>query len=201
MNLAGAYNATGIYSDGATFAATGGLDAGGTAFSANLLGDVTAAGEELTVGPSRFHLGGNDVPDVVYAAGQTIALPFGVYSQLKLLGTGVEGNQVGQAITVHYSDGSSDTFHQSFSDWSSPAGFSNESLAIKTAYRNSSNGTKGSQSFNVYLYTLPLQPLKLVKSITLPQNRNVVVLSMTLAPPSILDFGSAVCSLLEGQGK
>ncbi len=198
-NLAGAYNATGIYTDGATFPAKGGLDAGGAAFSADLLNDL-AAGEEIAVGPSRFYLGASNVPDVVYGAGQTISLPFGFYTDLKMLGTGVQGNQTNQTITVQYYDGSSDTFHQSFSDWSSLAGYPNESLAVKTAYRDSNDGTHGSQSFNVYLYTLKLQPFKLVKSITLPDNRDVVLLSITLAPPSVVDLEPVVCSILGGFG-
>ena len=36
-NLAGVFNATGIYTDGSSFSADGGLDAGGAAYSANLL--------------------------------------------------------------------------------------------------------------------------------------------------------------------
>ena len=198
VNLAGAYNATGIYTDGASFPASGGLDAGGAAFSANLLGDLASSGAEIAVGPSRFHLAGTDVPDVVYGAGQTIALPLGIYGEIKLLGTGVQGNQVNQPITVHYYNGSSQTLQQSFSDWSSLAGSPNESLAIQTAYRDSSNGTRSGSPFNVYLYTLKLQPFRFVKSITLPNNRDVVVLSITLAPPSVVDLEPVVCSIFGG---
>jgi hypothetical protein len=94
---------------------------------------------------------------------------------------------------VHYRDGTTDTFTQSFSDWSSLSGYPNESLAIKTAYRDFNDGSQDSQSFNVYLYTLKLQPLKLVKSITLPSNRNVVLLSITMAPLSLVDVEPLVC--------
>ncbi len=201
VNLARSYNATGIYTDGTTFAEDAGLDAGGTAYSANLLNDATAAGEEIAVGPSRFHVAGNNVPDAVYGAGQTIALPLGFFADLKLLGTGVQGNQTDQTIAVHYYDGSTDTFHQSFSDWSSLTGYPNESLAIKTAYRDNNDGSKDSQAFNVYLYTLKLHPLKLVKSITLPNNRNVVLLGITLAPPSVVDLEPLVCPIVSAFGK
>ncbi|WP_263384175.1 S53 family serine peptidase [Granulicella arctica] len=197
VDLSKAYNATGIYTDGTTFAPDGGLDAGGTAYSANLLNGLTANGQEIVVGPSNFRLGGSNVPDVVYGAGQTIALPAGFYSELKLLGTGVQGDQQSQVLTVHYADGSKETFNQSFSDWSSLTGYSNESLAIKTAYRNNNDGTEDQQAFNVYLYSLKLNPLKLVKSITLPDNRNVVLTSITLAPPSLVDLEPLVCPLIE----
>ncbi len=200
-DLSRAYNAIGIYPDGATFPANGGVDAGGEAFSANLLNDLAATGTEIAVGPSRFHLAGNSVPDVVYGAGQTIGLPLGFYADLKLLGTAVQGNQADQTITVHYYDGSSDTFHQSFSDWSSLAGYPNESLAIETAYRDNNVGANGGASFKLYLYTLKLHPFKLVKSITLPNNRNVVLLSITLAPPSVVDLEPVVCPILGGFSK
>ena len=192
-NLAGMFNAAGIYTDGSTFPADGGLDGGGAAFSANLLQDGSSAGEEIVVGTSRFHLGTPNATDVVYAAGQTIALPEGIYTELKLLGTGVQGDQTSQPIQIHYMDGTTDTVQQSFSDWSSLSGYANESLAIKTAYRNYNDGTQDQQAFNVYLYTLKLRPLKLVKSITLPNNRNVVLLGITLAPPSLVELEPIVC--------
>jgi hypothetical protein len=192
-DLAGAFNATGIYTDGSSFSADGGLDAGGSAYSANLLQDSTSKGEDVVVGTSRFHLGAPNAADAVYAASQTIALPPSSYADLKLLGTAVQGDQAGQTIKVHYRDGTTDTFTQSFSDWSSLSGYPNESLAIKTAYRDFNDGSQDSQSFNVYLYTLKLQPLKLVKSITLPSNRNVVLLSITMAPLSLVDVEPLVC--------
>jgi Pro-kumamolisin, activation domain len=192
-NLAGAFNATGIYADGSSFSADGGLDAGGAAYSANLLQDSTSKGEGVVVGTSHFHLGAPNAADAVYAAGQTIALPPGLYADLKLLGTGVQGDQKAQTIKVHYQDGATDTFTQSFSDWSSLSGYPNESLGIKTAYRDFNDGSQDSQFFNVYLYTLKLHPLKLVKSITLPSNRNVVLLSITMASPFVVDLEPLVC--------
>ena len=94
---------------------------------------------------------------------------------------------------MHYQDGATDTFIQSFSNCSSLPGYPNESLAIKNAYRDFNDGSQDSQSFNVYLYTLKLHPLKLVKSIMLPSNRNVVLLSITMAPLSVVDLEPLVC--------
>ena len=39
---------------------------------------------------------------------------------------------------------------------------------------------------------------KFVKSITLPNNRDVLFLSITLAPPSIVELESILCPYLEG---
>ena len=196
-NLAKAYNATGIYTDGSTFAGDGGLDGGGAAYSANLLNDTAATGEDVVVGPAKFHFGAANVPNVVYGAGQTIALPSGIFSELKLLGTGVQGDETDQALTIHYTDGTSEKISQSFSDWSALGGYSNESLAIKTAYRDYNDGSQDQQAFNVYLYTYKLNPFKRVKSITLPNNRYVVLTSITLTPPSIVDLEPLVCRIVE----
>ncbi len=191
VDLARQFNATGITTDGTTFG--DGLDGSGAAYSANLLGDTTAAGRDVYVGPSAIHLGGANVPDVVYGAGQTIALPSGYYQDLQLLGTAVQGDQTGQPLTVSYADGSVQTFNQSFSDWSALGSYVNESQAIRTAYRDYNDGSRNQQAFNVYLYTLPLNLTKPVKSITLPDNRYVVLLGMTLMPWSVFELEPVVC--------
>ena len=194
VDLASVYNADGLVTDGTAFPATGGLDGLGSAFSANLLKDTSASGSDLTVGSSRFHLAPANRQNVVFAAGQTIPLPLGYQRQLKLLGTGVGGNQIAQPITVHYADGTSDTITQSFSDWFSAAGFADETLALRTPYRDASDGSVGNTPFNVYLYTLNLNPRKQVESLTLPTNRNVVLLGITLAPPSLINVEPVLCN-------
>ncbi|WP_263384450.1 glycoside hydrolase family 76 protein [Granulicella arctica] len=196
VNLSSVYNATGITTDGTSTPSNGGVDGEGYTFSANALNDL-GAGEEIVVGPSRFHLAAGNVSDVMYAAGQTVTLPAGVYTELKLLGTGVQGNQADQAFIVHYDDGSSETVHQSFSDWFSVSGNSNESVAVKLAYRNGSNGMAAGGPLNLYLYTFKLSPFKPIKSITLPVNRNVVVFSVTLVPLSAVDLETVICPVLD----
>lgn len=118
---------------------------------------------------------------------------------MKLLGTAVQGDQTNQKLTIHYTDGTSEAISQGFSDWSALGGYSNESLAIKTAYRANNDGTQDNQSFNVYLYTYKLNLFKQVKSITLPNNRDVVFLSITLAQPSIVDVERVVCPVIANE--
>ena len=194
-------NEVGLYTDGTTFHSNGGLDGGGAAFSATLLQDTAASGEEIAVGPSAFHLYPANVRDVVYSAGQTIPLPEGRYPELKLLGTAVQGDQIDQPLVVTYMDGTSETIQQSFSDWSSLSGYTNESLAIQTAHRDYNDGSQDPQAFNVYLYTLKLHGVKEVKSLTLPNNRNVVFLAATLAPKSPVRLLPEVCAALGESSK
>ena len=173
VNLAAAYNVMGLVTDGAVFLSGSGLDGGGRAYSANLLGKVqTAAG-------ASFNFGAPNAPGAVSSA--TIPLTAGEFSTLKMLAAGVNGNQVSQRFTVTYTDGTTSTFTQSLSDWCTPQGYSGESNAILMAYRDNSDGTRDTRPMTLYGYTFNLSNTKTVKSITLPNNRNVVVLSMNLS--------------------
>ncbi len=179
-DLTSAFNTTGIYSDGTTFAGDGGIDAGGAAYSGNLLGDVTGP-TSIVVHDHKFNLAAANQPNVAYANGQKIALPKGVFNELLLLGTGVQGDQSSQTILVHYTDGSTTTFNQGFSDWFTPQGYPNESVAVLMPYRDFNDGSQDNQNFNLYEYTLPINASKTVASVELPQNRYVVILGITLS--------------------
>jgi hypothetical protein len=175
-NLTGAFNiSSGIVTDGTAFSG-GGLDGGGRAYSANLLGTT------VTFNGISFNLGPANAADVVSAKGQTITLPSGQFSSLKMLATGVNGNQSSQALTVTYTDGTTSSFTQSFSDWVHPQSFAGESIAVSMAHRDNSDGTTQVRTVNLYNYDFALNGSKTVSSITLPSNTNVAVLAITLAP-------------------
>lgn len=177
--LASAFNVSGVYTDGTAFPADGGLDGGGAAYSANLLGDGTGSSIAIVNG-RKFNLGPANAPDAVYGSGQEIPLLEGHYRQLHLLGTGVQGAQTSQSVVVTYTDGTTSHFTQSFSDWFSPEYFPGETKAVQTAYRDYSDGTNGSGPFNLYEYTFCLDARKTVMEVEFPQNRFVLVLAITL---------------------
>jgi hypothetical protein len=172
VNLASVFNRTGIVTDGSTFG--GGLDGGGTAYSANLLGSSVAWNG------TTFNLGAANTNNVISAVGQTINLPAGNFSTLNFLATGVNGNQANQTFTVKYTDGTTQTFTQSFSDWFFPQGYSGESKAVTMAYRDGSGGGNGGGPLYLYGYSFALNSGKTVQSITLPNNGNVEILAITL---------------------
>ncbi len=175
VDLSSQFTLNGIYTDGTTYT-TGGLDGVGYSYSANLL---TASrvfnGALLNFGPS------NQL-DAIGCSGQTVSLPAGQFSSLILFATGIEGNQPSQALTVHYTDGTTSQFTQSFSDWFTPQKYAGESEGVAMAYRNFQNGTKDQRNFNLYEYRFALTSTKTVQSVTLPNNSNVVVLAATLLP-------------------
>ena len=176
VNPASSYNVSGMVTDGSVFSSAGGLDGGGRAYSANLLGTA------LSAGGTSFYLGPANAADAI--SSKTVPLPAGQYSTLKLLATGVNGNQASQRFTVTYSDGTTSVFTQSLSDWFTPQGYSGESAAVSMNYRDNSNGTADGRPFSLYTYSFTLTAGKTVTSVTLPNNRNVVVLGLSLTKPA-----------------
>jgi hypothetical protein len=174
VSFASYYNRAGIYSDGRTF--SGGLDAGGYAYSASLLGPALGwQGVTLGLGPSN-------ALDVVIGTGQTIALPPGQATTLLMVATAVNGNQNNQTFTVTYADNSTSTFTQGISDWATPQNYAGESTILTMPYRNRSVGTKDlNTTVNLYGYSFTLNQTQAVKSVTLPNNNKVIVLAMALA--------------------
>jgi hypothetical protein len=89
---------------------------------------------------------------------------------------------VSQTFIVTYTDGSSTSFTQNLSDWHTPQGYPGESQALTMAYRLTPSGASDDRTFYLYGYTFALNSAKTVQSIALPNNRDVVVLSIDLTP-------------------
>ncbi len=175
VNMASVFNINAMVTDASKFTGSGldgGLNGQVTAYSANLLG------AQQTVSGTTFSFGPANVANA--ASGKTVPLPSGQYSTLKMLATAVNGNQASQNFIVTYTDGTSSLFQQSLSDWFTPQSYVGESKALTMAYRDTSTGLRDNRTFLLYGYSLTLNPSKKVSSITLPNNRNVVVVAMTL---------------------
>ena len=112
----------------------------------------------------------------------TITLPAGNYSKLYMLGGGVNGTQVNQGFTVSYTDGTTTKITQSLSDWwGPPQYFPGESAVLQMASQVSPSGATLNIAVYVYGYTFALNGAKTVKSVTLPNNRNVVILAIDVS--------------------
>jgi hypothetical protein len=175
VDLSAEFKLYGIYQDGMTYT-TGGIDGAGYSYSANLLtGSRVLNGVLFDFGPA------NNL-DAVGCSGQSVTLSPGRFSSLVLFATGVQGNQMSQTIKVNYNDGTSSQFIQSFSDWYTPRNYPRESEAVAMQYRNFQDGTNDKRTFNLYSYRFALNSAKVVQSITLPNDSDVVVLAATLEP-------------------
>lgn len=180
LEMSNQFNQMGVTTDGSPFAG-GGLNGSGNAYSA------TALGATLSPGGFVFTFGPAGLNSAVGAAGQTIGVPTGLqanYQALTFLGAAVNGSQSSQSFTVHYTDGSSQSFIQSMSDWGSPQNYPGEWIVSTMNHRDSSNGSTQSVATYLYQYSFPLDDTRLVSGITLPNNPNVIVMAalVTFSP-------------------
>jgi alpha-mannosidase len=174
VDLSSAYNLTGIYKDGSKFSDSASIDNDAASLSAEQAGS-----EEIGAGVI-FKLGPANHPNAI--SSKTIELPAGKFQSIRLLGVGLNGNQQRQSFIVNYSDGTSSSFTQSLSDWSDPGSARGESTASEMQYRVMGDGSKDGNPFYTHAYTFSLDSSKIIKSISLPSNRDVVVLAVTLVP-------------------
>jgi subtilase family serine protease len=198
IDLSAEYNLPAIYEDGITFGS--GMDGEGSGYSSNLLAaNRILNGVQFNFGPaSTKNCTTNCTNDAVSVAGQTITLPAGqqsAYTTFQILAAAVNGPITSQTITVNYTDGSSSTFTQNFSDWCSCSGSkpgpgqqSGESFAVVMPYRDGANGAEDNTAFNLYAYNFVLNSAKTVESFTLPAkpaSGGVVVFAATFTAQSL----------------
>jgi hypothetical protein len=176
IDLSAYYDRTGLAADGSTFLSS--LDANSFSYSANLLNPAIFWNNLI------FAFGPTNVADVVACDGQIINLPAGEFNTLQLLATGVNGSQYLQTFTVTYTDNSTTTFTQSFSDWTDPQFYLGENPVLAMSYRNENNGASQALPVNLYGYVFTLNQTKTVKSIALPDNGNLIIAAMQLANDS-----------------
>jgi hypothetical protein len=174
VDLASSANVDAVANAGAR-AIDGGLDAKGDAYAASALGaSLNWSGAEFTL-PAAGSVGA--------VSSTTIALPEGNFASLQFLATATNGNQAKQSFVVAYTDGSTSTIEQSLSDWHTPQNFAGEAVARTMSERINGSGAADARGFNLYGYGFAIDATKTVKSLTLPKNRDVVVLAVTLTTP------------------
>jgi hypothetical protein len=184
-------NVVGIVANGSSVS-HGGLDDDGYAYSATLLGSsITWAG-------STFALGPPGVFDAI--SGRTVSLSSGSYSAVNLLATAVNGDQRNQTFIVSYTDGTTESFTQSLSDWGTPQQYAGESKVSEMAYRLTSSGATSEGPYYLYGYSFAINNAKTVTSITLPNNRNVVVLAVGVSQAGAVPLAAAAPGLSPGPG-
>ena len=162
-----------FYPDKTLFQETG-VDGKYNAFSA------TRLGTSLKFAGFTFPLVAPSIPDS--ATSSTIMLPSGQYSTLYLVGTGANGSQLAQRFTVTYMDGTTSVTPLDISSWDASQNFADETVVASTPYQVTFEAGIVNGTFDVYGYKLPVDPTKPVKSLTLPNNTNVIVLAAGLSP-------------------
>jgi hypothetical protein len=171
------YNNTGIASDGSTGP---NFDGVGWAYSAQALAAAgISPGSRLTASGKTFTWPNvaAGTPDNYQAAGQTVAISgAGNSGSIAFLGAATNGPSTGTA-TVNFTDGTSQNVTLSFSDWTLNGGSasvqSGNTVAITTAYRDTTSGGRDGVSTNVFATSpISLPAGKTVTSVTLPSTAN-----------------------------
>ncbi|MFN9717416.1 MAG: hypothetical protein ACK58L_01905 [Planctomycetota bacterium] len=85
--------------------------------------------------------------------------------------------QLDHMLVLNFTDGTSSTVFQSFSDWLTPKNYAGESMSAALACFNTSTGGKVTKNNFVYSCTFQIPIGKTLASLTLPINNNLVVLA------------------------
>jgi len=179
VNLSGAYTSWGIANGNTQVANRQGFDGGGYYYySGNLQSTVSWSGATFNFGPVPNSNNGQN--NFVQAKGQTISLPQGDYGWLYLAGAAANGSQQNQQITLTFTDGTTDGWTQSFSDWTGPQNYAKEAIIQKQPNRVNQVGNVHSETNYVYGYAYQIPAGKTIASIKLPNNANVGILGMTM---------------------
>jgi hypothetical protein len=181
--LSATYDNVGVTADNNTN--PGNIDGGGASMSATALANAGAhAGGTFSHGgltftwPSQAGIGS---ADNTVADGQTIALG-GSGTTLGFLVTSTYGSSGGTG-TITYTDGSTQDFTLSSSDWFGGSG----DVAIAAAYQNRQGNTTYQGGSDVYYVGVPLQAGKTTASVRLP----AVSAAATTGTPSLHVFAIA----------
>jgi hypothetical protein len=198
VDLTAAYNVNGFCNDSNCISVfnSGSIDNSGDIYSFNQLDPPDTNPLVLDVNGTRFSFGQANQKDAVYGTGANpISLPSGHFNGLQILASGVGGSQysplvqVSQTIIVTYADTTTQTFTQTFDNWYGGASCTTwnpcaagESVAVTLPYIeiDSTLYPRYDGIYYLYAYTFALDSSKAVESLTLPNNRDVVMLAATL---------------------
>jgi len=182
VSMTSVFNIYAIFRD-TTTVTNGGFDSNGYAFSANALDSVRTAGNAGALLSWRGNVFTLGVPDGKNGASNvTVPLTSGNFSQLLMLASAAYGPISSASFVVTYSDGSTATTSLSMTNWISPASFTNEVTVQSTSYRDYDASGPVSGTPYIFGYAINLDNTRTVSSLTLPNNRNIVVFAIDLMP-------------------
>ena len=151
---------------------TANFDGGSRSYSNNALAAAgLPSGRSVSVGGYQFQWPTNaaNTADAWQSNGQVIPV-VSTASGLGILGAAANGTSTGTA-TITYTDGSTQTFTLTFSDWTLGGGgqqlLPGESVAAKMPYRNTAGGAEHVSTY-VFFTSVSLTAGKTTQSVTLP---------------------------------
>jgi len=169
-SMKAAYNNIGISDNSNESAAN--YDGVGDSFSAQALAagkpNALTPGGTVTIGGTTFTWPNvpAGTPDNVVTGGQTVDLS-GTGTDLGFLGSSQNGTASG-IVTIHYTDGSSQSFNLNVADWYANAPAVGNELVTTTSSWNFQSNPLGPHPVSVYFASVPLEQGKTVSSVTPP---------------------------------
>ena len=157
--------------------AEGNFDGGGWSYDGDLLppaGPVTWGGVTYTA-PDATGTAKNFVP----ATGQSLLLPAGNHTTVKLVATAYNG-PVTAGLSIGYTDGTSAQATLTVPDWCGSAE-GGSTLALAMPHRIKSGQGVDGPPVNLYGFSVPIAAGKQIRSITLPNDPRVNLYAVTLA--------------------
>jgi hypothetical protein len=117
---------------------------------------------------ANMHAGADGYTVIDEYVAQIIQLPQGDYRWLYLAGAAANGSQPSQALTLTFTDGTIDTWVQSFSDWCFPQSYQGETIIQKQTQWVNQVGNVHNQVNYVYGYAYQIPAGKQLASVKLP---------------------------------
>ena len=167
---------TGITTDGYAFSNSVSFDGDGNTYSLNAIGD-SIQGNKLLWNGVEFNIGSANNLSFSWANGQVINVEQGSnLNVLNIAAAAVGGKTVSTDIKIKFTDGTTDTWNQSFSDWCDPAYNLGEAIISQQDYRATSSGGTNGTTNNIYGYSYSVPAGKSIESIVLPFESNLRLL-------------------------
>jgi lysophospholipase L1-like esterase len=154
----------------------GGFDGLGWSYAAETL---PAAGPVVLAGtPFAFPSGADGAQNTVDADGATLVLPYLHGTTLRLLAA-AGGGSVNATATLTYADGTSAPVALGAADWAGGPR-AGEDVALTAPYRFRAGSGRDSPAVSIFAETVPLDPGRELRSITLPDDPRMKVFAMTV---------------------
>jgi len=148
-------------------------------YSADLvLKNQAKDGAAFTLGPFL-----DTVKNALYGVGQSITLPQGKYSSIQFAGASTNGDQTGTFV-ITYTDGTTDSVSVTEKDWCTTNTTGQTILQTMNHRHLGAAGSAVDQLITnyIFVYKLTANAAKTVSGIKLPNNADIHLLAMNLAP-------------------
>jgi hypothetical protein len=165
--------------DGTPFGLAG-FDGAGNAYSYNELNLGTPATDgQVNYQGTTFTLGQPTVPNAI-SNGAVYTLPQpGNYSTVYLIGAGVNAVNNAPFILTYADSGKAVTETINMSAWTRNTGSNaGETVVATTDHANTQGGGRNNGTFRLYGYQIAADPTRTLVSVTVPNNRNVVIMAL-----------------------